>query len=112
MIPAEILKKVRLIEIKTRHIVNNIFGGEYHSAFKGMGMEFAEVREYYPGDDIRDGHESHATLSALPTKSEMGGAPPPRLGRFIVRGARASGCKEGSEAEAGKVSEIGDAAPE
>jgi len=53
MIPIEILKKVRLIEIKTRHIVNNIFGGEYHSAFKGMGMEFAEVREYYPGDDIR-----------------------------------------------------------
>ena len=53
MIPAEILKKVRLIEIKTRHIVNNIFGGEYHSAFKGLGMEFAEVREYYPGDDIR-----------------------------------------------------------
>ena len=53
MIPAEILKKVRLLEIKTRHIVNNIFGGEYHSAFKGMGMEFAEVREYYPGDDIR-----------------------------------------------------------
>jgi len=53
MIPAEILKKVRLIEIKTRHIVNNIFGGEYHSAFKGMGMEFAEVREYYPTDDIR-----------------------------------------------------------
>ena len=53
MIPAEILKKVRLIEIKTRHIVDNIFGGEYHSAFKGVGMEFAEVREYYPGDDIR-----------------------------------------------------------
>lgn len=53
MIPVEILKKVRLIEIKTRHIVNNIFGGEYHSAFKGMGIEFAEVREYYPGDDIR-----------------------------------------------------------
>ena len=53
MIPSEILKKVRLIEIKTRHIVNNIFGGEYHSAFKGMGMEFAEVREYYSGDDIR-----------------------------------------------------------
>ena len=53
MIPAEILNKVRLLEIKTRHIVNNIFGGEYHSAFKGMGMEFAEVREYYPGDDIR-----------------------------------------------------------
>ena len=53
MIPFEIIQKVRLIEIKTRRIVNNLFGGEYHSAFKGMGMEFAEVREYYPGDDIR-----------------------------------------------------------
>ena len=53
MIPAEILQKVKLIEIKTRNIVDNIFGGEYHSAFKGMGMEFAEVREYTPGDDIR-----------------------------------------------------------
>ena len=54
MIPQEILQKVRLIEIKTRHVVNDIFGGEYHSAFKGKGMEFAEVREYIPGDDIRD----------------------------------------------------------
>ena len=54
MIPQEILKKVRLIEIKPRHVVNDIFGGEYHSAFKGKGMEFAEVREYVPGDDIRD----------------------------------------------------------
>ena len=53
MVPSEIIKKVRHIEIKTRHIVNNLFGGEYHSAFKGMGMEFAEVREYYPGDDVR-----------------------------------------------------------
>lgn len=54
MIPQEILQKVRLIEIKTRHVVNDIFGGEYHSAFKGKGMEFAEVREYVSGDDIRD----------------------------------------------------------
>ena len=54
MLPIEILKKVRLLEIQTRHLVNDIFGGEYHSAFKGMGMEFAEVREYQPGDDIRD----------------------------------------------------------
>ena len=54
MIPSEILKKVRLIEIQTRHLVNDLFGGEYHSAFKGMGMEFAEVREYLPGDDIKD----------------------------------------------------------
>tara|TARA_B100001029_G_C15059391_1_gene457066 strand:+ start:2758 stop:3633 length:876 start_codon:yes stop_codon:yes gene_type:complete len=54
MLPPEILKKVRLLEIQTRNLVNDIFGGEYHSAFKGMGMEFAEVREYQPGDDIRD----------------------------------------------------------
>jgi len=53
LIPAEILKKVKLIEIRTRRLVNDLFGGEYHSAFKGMGMEFAEVREYMPGDDIR-----------------------------------------------------------
>ena len=53
MIPSEILNKVRLVEIKTRKLVNNLFGGEYHSAFKGSGMEFAEVREYIPGDDIR-----------------------------------------------------------
>ena len=53
MIPSEIIQKVRLIEIKTRRIVNSLFGGEYHSVFKGIGMEFAEVREYYPGDDIR-----------------------------------------------------------
>ncbi len=53
MIPARILEKVRYIEIHTRHLVNDIFGGEYHSVFKGQGMEFAEVREYLPGDDIR-----------------------------------------------------------
>ncbi len=53
MIPREILKKVHLIEIRTRHLVNNVFAGEYHSAFKGRGMEFAEVREYQQGDDVR-----------------------------------------------------------
>jgi uncharacterized protein (DUF58 family) len=53
MIPKEIFKKVRQIEIKTRGLVNEVFSGEYHSAFKGRGMEFAEVREYQPGDDIR-----------------------------------------------------------
>ncbi len=53
MIPKEILDKVRLIEIHTRSIVNNLFAGEYHSAFKGRGMEFAEAREYQPGDDVR-----------------------------------------------------------
>lgn len=49
----ELLKKVRKIEIKTRGISNHIFSGEYHSAFKGRGMAFSEVREYQPGDDIR-----------------------------------------------------------
>lgn len=49
----ELLKKVRRIEIKTRHAVNDVFAGRYHSVFKGRGMEFAEVREYVHGDDIR-----------------------------------------------------------
>ncbi|HEX7343918.1 MAG TPA: DUF58 domain-containing protein [bacterium] len=49
----EILKKVRQVEIKTRGIVEEIFSGEYHSVFKGRGIEFSEVREYIPGDDIR-----------------------------------------------------------
>lgn len=51
---SELLSRVRRIEIKTRALTNNIFAGEYHSAFKGRGMSFAEVREYQPGDDIRD----------------------------------------------------------
>lgn len=50
----EILRKVRKIEIKTRGLSQNIFAGQYHSAFKGRGMEFAEVREYQFGDDVRD----------------------------------------------------------
>ena len=50
----ELLKKVRRIEIKTRGLSQNIFAGEYHSAFKGRGMMFSEVREYQYGDDIRD----------------------------------------------------------
>ncbi len=53
MIPKEILRKVRHIEIRTRGLVNDLFGGEYHSVFKGRGMTFSEVREYQPGDDIR-----------------------------------------------------------
>ncbi len=50
----ELLKKIRKIEIKTRGLSSNIFAGEYHSAFKGRGMTFSEVREYQYGDDIRD----------------------------------------------------------
>jgi uncharacterized protein (DUF58 family) len=53
MTPAEIMKKVKRIEIRTRHLVNTVFSGEYHSVFKGKGMAFAEVREYEVGDDIR-----------------------------------------------------------
>jgi len=52
-IPPEILRKVRRIELSTRHMVDDLFGGEYHSVFKGLGMEFDEVREYSPGDEVR-----------------------------------------------------------
>ena len=51
---SEILKKVRKIEIKTRGLSSNIFAGQYHTAFKGRGMAFSEVREYQFGDDVRD----------------------------------------------------------
>ncbi|MCR9181475.1 MAG: DUF58 domain-containing protein [Flavobacteriaceae bacterium] len=50
----ELLKKVRKIEIKTRRLSDNLFGGEYHSAFKGRGMTFSEVRQYQFGDDVRN----------------------------------------------------------
>ncbi len=53
MIPKEILKQVRRIQITTSRMVTDVFAGQYHSVFKGRGMEFDEVREYYPGDDIR-----------------------------------------------------------
>lgn len=53
MIPKEMLKKVRRIQIRTRHAVSDVFAGQYHSVFKGQGMEFQEVREYAPGDEIR-----------------------------------------------------------
>ena len=49
----QLLKKVRKVEIKTKRLSNNIFGGEYHSAFKGRGMTFSEVRGYEFGDDVR-----------------------------------------------------------
>jgi len=53
MIPKEIVQKVRRIEIKSQSIVNNVLSGQYHSAFKGRGMEFSEVRTYVEGDDVR-----------------------------------------------------------
>jgi uncharacterized protein (DUF58 family) len=52
-IPTEVLQKVQRLEIQMKHLVNDVFSGEYHSVFKGRGMEFAEVREYMAGDDIR-----------------------------------------------------------
>jgi len=54
MLPREVLRKVRRIEIRTSRMVNEVFSGEYHSIFKGLGMEFSEVREYQPGDDVRN----------------------------------------------------------
>ncbi len=53
MLPKEVIRKIRKIEIRTKRLVNDVFSGEYHSIFKGRGMEFMEVREYQPGDDIR-----------------------------------------------------------
>ena len=53
MSTSALLKKVRKIEIKTKGLSNHIFSGEYHTAFKGSGMAFSEVREYQPGDDMR-----------------------------------------------------------
>ncbi|MGD0536346.1 MAG: DUF58 domain-containing protein [Verrucomicrobiota bacterium] len=53
MIPREILKKIRLIELRTNRLVSETLAGQYHSVFKGQGMNFEEVREYQPGDDVR-----------------------------------------------------------
>lgn len=52
-VPPEVLRQVKLLELRTRGLVNSLFTGEYHSVFKGQGMEFAEVREYMPGDEVR-----------------------------------------------------------
>lgn len=52
-LPPEVLKKVKLLEINTRKLVNNLFAGEYHTHFKGQGMTFSDFREYVPGDDVR-----------------------------------------------------------
>lgn len=53
MITKELIKKIRQIEIKSMKLVDEIFSGEYHANFKGKGMEFEDIREYYPGDDVR-----------------------------------------------------------
>ncbi len=53
MSPSELLKRIRRIQIRTSHMANDVFAGHYHSTFKGQGIEFEEVREYLPGDDVR-----------------------------------------------------------
>ena len=53
MIPAKVMKKIRRIQIRTSHVVDDMLGGQYHSAFKGRGIEFEEVRPYQIGDDVR-----------------------------------------------------------
>ena len=52
-VPPEVLRQVKLLELRTRGLVNSVFSGEYRSVFKGQGMEFAEVREYQIGDEVR-----------------------------------------------------------
>ena len=54
MLPAELIKNIRKLEIRTNRMVDEIIGGAYHSVFKGRGIEFDEVREYTPEDDVRD----------------------------------------------------------
>ena len=53
MLSNELLKKIRRIEIKSNKLVDEIFSGEYRSGFRGKGVEFEDIREYYPGDDVR-----------------------------------------------------------
>ncbi|NIV48031.1 MAG: DUF58 domain-containing protein, partial [Gammaproteobacteria bacterium] len=53
MTPREVIRRVRRLEIRTRRLVDESLAGSYHSVFRGRGMEFAEVREYVPGDDVR-----------------------------------------------------------
>ncbi len=54
LITSDLLRKVKLLELRTRLQVHDMFGGQYHSVFKGQGMDFAEVRQYFPGDDVRN----------------------------------------------------------
>ncbi len=64
--PAEVFRKIRRIEIQTTRLVTELFGGRYHSVFKGRGMEFIDVREYAPGDDIRSIHWSVTARLGVP----------------------------------------------
>ena len=99
MIPREILKKVRRVEITTRGLVNEVFSGEYHSVFKGRGMDFAEVREYQYGDDIRSIDWNVTARTGTSVREGLrGGARAHRHaggGRECLRRLRDSGAYEG-----------------
>ena len=84
MTTADILKKVRQIEIKTKGLTNHIFGGEYHSAFKGRGMSFSEVREYAYGDDIRSIDWNVTARSNTPYVAAIPGSWLCCLGQYAV----------------------------
>ena len=85
---AELLKKVRKIEIKTKGLTNQVFSGEYHSAFKGRGMSFSEVRAYQYGDDIRNIDWNVTARTGEPRALRAGrvGAGRLRLGALRCRG--------------------------
>ena len=68
-VPPEVLRQVKLIELRTRGLVNSLFTGEYRSVFKGQGMEFAEVREYQPGDEVRSIDWNVARSSSATSRS-------------------------------------------
>ena len=78
---AEILKKVRQIEIKTGRLVSETFAGQYQSIFKGRGVEFADVREYIPGDDMKmsDGSPRYVLLSYFPNKDIKNATAPAQI---------------------------------
>jgi len=66
MIPEEYLRRIRQIDVKTRHLADDLFVGEYHSVFKGRGMDFEEVREYSDGDDVRQIHWNVTARTGVP----------------------------------------------
>lgn len=71
MLSSQLIQQIRRIEIRTRKLVNNSFAGEYHSVFKGRGMEFDEARPYQPGDEIRSIDWNVTARPVFPTSRNM-----------------------------------------
>ena len=117
-LPPELLKKVKLLEIQTRKRVNNLFLGEYHSAFKGQGMTFSEFREYVPGDDVRMiSWPLYARTEKLYIKKHDEEREMTVILAVDVSGSQDFGCKEFFKGEvhqpvAAKAAEEGGEAPE